>query len=125
MRVVVARCSVDYTGRLTAHLPEAVRLLMFKADGSVLVHADGGGYKPLNWMTPPTVVEELLRGMLGNDLLGFHIQYHCNNFLESVDRTVESRICRERFSVTRGDRTTRVRDADTRRPRCEVMTGWG
>jgi endonuclease len=58
MRLLVARCSVDYTGRLSAHLPEAVRLLMFKADGSVMVHADAGGYKPLNWMTPPTVVEE-------------------------------------------------------------------
>ena len=58
MRLVVARCEVTYTGRLTAHLPEAIRLLVFKADGSVLVHADSGGYKPLNWMTPPTVVEE-------------------------------------------------------------------
>jgi endonuclease len=46
-----------YTGRLSAYLPEAVRLLVFKADGSVLVHADSGGYKPLNWMTPPTVIE--------------------------------------------------------------------
>jgi RecB family endonuclease NucS len=58
MRLIVARCSVTYTGRLDAYLPEALRLLMFKADGSVLVHADAGGYKPLNWMTPPTVIEE-------------------------------------------------------------------
>jgi endonuclease len=58
VRLVVARCEVVYTGRLTAFLPESVRLLMFKADGSVLVHADAGGYKPLNWMTPPTVIEE-------------------------------------------------------------------
>src|SRR5690242_7072245 len=58
MRLIVARCAVDYTGRLTAHLPEALRLIMVKADGSVLIHADAGGYKPLNWMTPPTVVEE-------------------------------------------------------------------
>jgi endonuclease len=58
VRVVVARCEVVYTGRLTAVLPEATRLLLFKADGSVLVHADAGGYKPLNWMTPPTVIEE-------------------------------------------------------------------
>ena len=58
MRLVVARCEVTYTGRLTATLPEAIRLLVFKADGSVLVHADSGGYKPLNWMTPPTVVED-------------------------------------------------------------------
>jgi hypothetical protein len=57
VRLVVARCEVTYTGRLTATLPEAIRLLVFKADGSVLVHADSGGYKPLNWMTPPTVVE--------------------------------------------------------------------
>jgi RecB family endonuclease NucS len=58
VRLVVARCEVLYTGRLTARLPEAVRLLMFKADGSFLVHDDAGGYRPLNWMTPPTVVEE-------------------------------------------------------------------
>ena len=58
LRLIVARCAVDYTGRLTAHLPEALRLIMVKADGSVLVHADAGGYKPLNWMTPPTVIEE-------------------------------------------------------------------
>ena len=58
MRLVVARCEVTYTGRLNAYLPEAIRLLVFKADGSVLVHADSGGYKPLNWMTPPTVIEQ-------------------------------------------------------------------
>ena len=58
MRLIVARCEVTYTGRLTAYLPESTRLLMIKADGSVLVHADAGGYKPLNWMTPPTVIEE-------------------------------------------------------------------
>src|SRR5689334_10733316 len=58
MRLIVARCSVDYTGRLTARLPEALRLVIFKADGSVLIHSDAGGYKPLNWMTPPTVIEE-------------------------------------------------------------------
>ncbi|WP_448073037.1 endonuclease NucS [Georgenia yuyongxinii] len=53
MRVVIASCSVDYSGRLDAHLPRATRLLMVKADGSVLVHSDGGSYKPLNWMSPP------------------------------------------------------------------------
>jgi endonuclease len=58
MRLLVARCEVVYTGRLDAHLPEAVRLLMLKADGSVLVHADSGGYRPSNWMAPPTVIEE-------------------------------------------------------------------
>jgi RecB family endonuclease NucS len=50
---VIATCSVDYDGRLTAHLPSAARLLLVKADGSVLVHSDGGSYKPLNWMSPP------------------------------------------------------------------------
>ncbi len=53
MRLVIARCSVDYAGRLSAHLPLATRLLMVKADGSVLVQSDGGSYKPLNWMSPP------------------------------------------------------------------------
>jgi len=58
MRLIVARCEVSYTGRLGAFLPESTRLLIVKADGAVLVHADAGGYKPLNWMTPPTVIEE-------------------------------------------------------------------
>ncbi len=58
MRLLVARCEVVYTGRVNAVLPPATRLLMLKADGSVLVHDDAGGYKPLNWMTPPALVEE-------------------------------------------------------------------
>jgi endonuclease len=58
VRLVIARCSVDYVGRLTAHLPMATRLLMVKADGSVLVHSDGGSYKPLNWMSPPCSLRE-------------------------------------------------------------------
>ena len=58
MRLVIARCSVDYDGRLTAHLPEALRLIMVKADGCVAIHADGGAYKPLNWMNAPNVVVE-------------------------------------------------------------------
>ena len=58
MRVVIARCSVDYEGRLAAHLPEAVRLVMVKADGCVAVHADGGAYKPLNWMNAPNTLRE-------------------------------------------------------------------
>ncbi|MCW2842960.1 MAG: endonuclease [Nocardioides sp.] len=58
MRLVVARCQVDYAGRLTAHLPMATRVLMIKADGSVLVHSDGGSYKPLNWMSPPCTLRE-------------------------------------------------------------------
>jgi RecB family endonuclease NucS len=58
VRLVIARCSVDYAGRLSAHLPPAVRLLIVKADGSVLVHSDGGSYKPLNWMSPPCRLAE-------------------------------------------------------------------
>ena len=56
MRLVIARCTVDYDGRLTAHLPQAVRLLMVKADGCVAIHADGGAYKPLNWMNSPNTL---------------------------------------------------------------------
>ena len=59
MRLVFARCTVDYEGRLTAHLPEATRLIMVKSDGCVAIHADGGAYKPLNWMNAPNkIVEE-------------------------------------------------------------------
>ena len=58
MRLVIAQCSVDYAGRLAAHLPSAKRLLIHKSDGSVLVHSDGGSYKPLNWMSPPCTVKE-------------------------------------------------------------------
>lgn len=59
MRLVVARCQVDYAGRLSAHLPMATRVLMLKSDGSVLIHSDGGSYKPLNWMSPPCSVKEV------------------------------------------------------------------
>lgn len=68
MRLVIARCTVDYVGRLTAHLPEATRLLLVKADGSVSVHADDRAYKPLNWMTPPcTLVETSIEDETGED----------------------------------------------------------
>ena len=60
MRLVIARCTVDYEGRLTARLPSAVRLVMVKADGCVAIHADGGAYKPLNWMVAPNVLVEAL-----------------------------------------------------------------
>jgi len=67
MRVVIADCSVDYEGRLSAHLPEATRLIMVKADGCVAVHADGGAYKPLNWMNAPnTLIEEEGRWVVTN-----------------------------------------------------------
>ena len=58
VRIVVATCQVDYAGRLAAHLPMATRVLMIKADGSVLIHSDGGSYKPLNWMSPPCTFRE-------------------------------------------------------------------
>ncbi|HEV2889424.1 MAG TPA: endonuclease NucS [Frankiaceae bacterium] len=58
MRLVIAKCSVDYVGRLTAHLPPATRLLLVKADGSVSIHADDRAYKPLNWMSPPCFLQE-------------------------------------------------------------------
>ena len=78
MRLIVTRCEVRYTGRLTAVLPEALRLLMIKSDGSVMVHADTGGYKPQNWMTPPTVIEEspdsiVVRKLKGEDQLEIRI----------------------------------------------------
>ncbi|MBP2436882.1 endonuclease NucS [Microbacterium amylolyticum] len=59
MRLVIARCSVDYAGRLNAHLPLATRVLMHKGDGSLLIHSDGGSYKPLNWMSPPCRLDQL------------------------------------------------------------------
>ncbi|MDX6434485.1 MAG: endonuclease, partial [Streptosporangiaceae bacterium] len=58
MRLVIARCSVDYVGRLTAHLPMAPRLVLIKADGSVSIHADDRAFKPLNWMNPPCSLRE-------------------------------------------------------------------
>lgn len=71
MRLIVARCEVRYSGRLEATLPEALRLLMVKGDGSVMVHADTGGYKPQNWMTPPTVIEVERGGVaVGDEGLG-------------------------------------------------------
>jgi RecB family endonuclease NucS len=79
MRLIVARCEVRYSGRLTAVLPEALRLIMVKADGSVMVHADTGGYKPQNWMTPPTAIEEgdgfmVVRKVKGEDRLDIAIR---------------------------------------------------
>ena len=62
MRIVVATCTVDYSGRLDAHLPAAPRVIMVKADGSVLIHADGGSYKPLNWMSPPCSLVDVTSG---------------------------------------------------------------
>jgi len=74
MRLIVARCEVRYSGRLTAVLPEALRLLMVKADGSFMVHADSGGYKPSNWMTAPTVME-----FLGDPLAQIVVRKHAGS----------------------------------------------
>jgi RecB family endonuclease NucS len=63
VRLIVARCEVRYSGRLNAVLPEALRLLVLKSDGSVMVHSDAGGYKPENWMTPPTLIDETDRAI--------------------------------------------------------------
>ncbi len=65
VRLVIARCQVDYAGRLTAHLPMATRLILVKADGSVSVHADDRAYKPLNWMSPPCSLAELPAAEVG------------------------------------------------------------
>lgn len=98
MRLVVARCSVTYSGRLDAHLPEAVRLLMFKADGSVLVHCDGGGYKPLNWMTAPTAITEegdriVVRKVKGDDRLDIDLAEVISDM--TVECDVESGLAKD------------------------------
>ncbi len=90
MRLIVARCSVEYSGRLSARLPAALRLVMLKADGSVLVHADAGGYKPLNWMTPPTVVEEeagriVVRKLKGDDRLQIELVEVLSDVTHAMD----------------------------------------
>jgi RecB family endonuclease NucS len=90
MRLIVARCSVEYSGRLSAHLPEALRLIMLKADGSVLVHADAGGYKPLNWMTPPTAVIEsedtiVVRKVKGDDQLQITLHEVVSDVTHTMD----------------------------------------
>jgi endonuclease len=90
VRLIVARCSVEYSGRLSARLPEALRLVMLKADGSVLVHADAGGYKPLNWMTPPTVVEQedgliVVRKHRGEDRLKIRLAEVLSDVVHSMD----------------------------------------
>src|SRR5918996_4688322 len=90
MRLLVARCEVRYTGRLTAVLPLSTRLLMLKEDGSVLVHADAGGYKPLNWMTPPTVVEEepgliVVRKLKGEDRLEIRLAEVISDVVHAMD----------------------------------------
>src|SRR5882757_6012872 len=76
MRLVVARCTVDYRGRLEAHLPEATRLIMVKADGCVAIHADGGAYKPLNWMNAPNTLVDLGANWIVTNPKGEEITIH-------------------------------------------------
>jgi len=85
VRLVIARCTVDYVGRLTAHLPSAPRLLLVKSDGSVLVHSDAGGYKPLMWMSPPCT----LRVGAGDGPLGDDVWTVTNKGGEQLVITVE------------------------------------
>jgi RecB family endonuclease NucS len=92
MRLIVARCSVEYTGRLSTRLPEALRLLMIKADGTFMVWSDCGGQKvkPLNWMTPPTVIEEepglmVVRKLKGEDRLDIRIAEVVSDSMHAMD----------------------------------------
>ena len=87
VRLVIARCSVDYAGRLSAHLPLATRLLLVKADGSVLVHSDGGSYKPLNWMSPPA---RLTVAPAGDDAAEGVVETWTVQHLKSDDQLVVS-----------------------------------
>jgi endonuclease len=86
MRLVIARCGIDYAGRLSTHLPPAVRLLIVKADGSVLVHADGGGYRPLNWMSAPCTLAEEPAGEPGGGALVWRL---ANRGGETMTITIE------------------------------------
>jgi RecB family endonuclease NucS len=81
MRLLVARCTVDYRGRLEAHLPEAIRLIMVKADGCVAIHADGGAYKPLNWMNAPNKLVDLGDTWIVSNPRGEEITIHLHEVL--------------------------------------------
>jgi endonuclease len=84
VRLVVARCTVDYRGRLEAHLPEATRLIMVKADGCVAIHADGGAYKPLNWMNAPNTLVDLGANWIVTNPKGEEITIHLLEVLSDV-----------------------------------------
>lgn len=88
MRLVIARCRVDYVGRLTAHLPLATRLLLVKADGSVLVHSDGGSYKPLNWMSPPCTLKEVGRDWTVVNKAGEELRIHLEEVLHDSSHSL-------------------------------------
>lgn len=108
MRLIVARCSVSYAGRLSTVLPEAVRLLMLGPDGTFMVWADGGGVKPLNWMTPPTVIEQehdehgalrslIVRRLRGEDRLEIAIA----EILSDVEHELDAELGLEKEGVER------------------------
>src|SRR5258708_24896980 len=108
MRLIVARCSVSYAGRLSTVLPEAVRLLMLGPDGPFMVWADGGGVKPLNWMTPPTVIEQehdergelrslIVRRLRGEDRLEIAIE----EILSDVEHELDTELGLEKEGVER------------------------
>jgi endonuclease len=104
VRLIVARCEVTYTGRLTARLPESTRLLMLKADGSVLVHADAGGYKPLNWMTPPTVFEDRGNVLVVRKRAGRsedRLEIHLHEVLSDVEHEMGEAAALEKDGVER------------------------
>lgn len=88
MRLVIARCSVTYEGRLTAYLPTAVRLLMVKADGCVAVHADGGAYKPLNWMNSPNHLEEFEDRWIVTNTKGERLEILIEEILHEFDQVM-------------------------------------
>ncbi len=88
MRLVIARCSVTYEGRLTAYLPSAVRLLMVKADGCVAVHADGGAYKPLNWMNAPNHLEDSEGTWVVTNTKGERLEIEIEEILHEFDHSM-------------------------------------
>ena len=95
MRLIVARCTVEYAGRLDTRLPEAIRLVMVKADGCVAIHSDGGAYKPLNWMNSPNTVEDntdhwIVRNPKGEAMtINFHEIFHDSAHELGVDPGLE------------------------------------
>ncbi|MCW3068316.1 MAG: nucS [Solirubrobacterales bacterium] len=108
MRLIVARCEVAYVGRLTTALPQAVRLLMLKGDGTFMVWADGGGpnVKPLNWMTPPTVVEEqtdadgrLERLIVRKHRLEDRLEIDIAEVLSDIEHELDAEACLEKEGV--------------------------
>ena len=138
MRLVIARCSVDYAGRLSAHLPEAVRLIMVKADGCVAIHADGGAYKPLNWMNAPNTIvdngdhwvvtnpqdEPLTEHEFGDDpgLSKDGVEAHLQELLAAAPEVMEDglRLVRREYPTAIGPVDLLCRDTDDRVVAVEV-----